>query len=74
MAGCASGVYFLDLSSGKWTFALLPDPQESENRFNDAKCDQDGRIWAGRSHDPETKAKLLSVTENVSTLSGQVQT
>ena len=53
--GCSSGVYFLDLSSGKRTFALLPDPQESENRFNDAKCDSEGRIWAGRSHDPETK-------------------
>jgi sugar lactone lactonase YvrE len=38
------------------TFAMNPDPEESENRFNDGKCDRDGRIWAGRTHDPETKA------------------
>ena len=56
VAGCSSGVYFLDLKSGKRTFAMIPDPEETENRFNDAKCDSDGRIWAGRSHDPETKA------------------
>ena len=56
LAGYSSGVYFLDLSSGKRIFALLPDPHESENRFNDAKCDRDVRIWAGRSHYQETKA------------------
>lgn len=54
--GCSSGVYFLDLISGKRNFVLHPDPEELENRFNDGKCDREGRIWAGRSHDPETKA------------------
>jgi len=54
--GCTSGVYFLDLETGERTFVLLPDPEFPENRFNDAKCDREGRIWAGRSHDPETEA------------------
>ena len=30
--------------------------EEKENRFNDAKCDINGIIWAGRSHDPESQA------------------
>ena len=55
-AGCETGMYFLDPISGKTEFAMVPDPEEKENRFNDAKCDRDGRIWAGRSHDPETDA------------------
>ena len=55
VVGCKSGMYFLDLETKERTFALLPDPEHRENRFNDAKCDRDGRIWAGRSHDPETK-------------------
>ena len=57
VAGCESGVYFMDKSSGKMTFAMNPEPDQLENRFNDGKCDRDGRIWAGRSHDPETSAK-----------------
>ena len=55
VVGCKSGMYFLDLETKQHTFALLPDPEYPENRFNDAKCDRDGRIWAGRSHDPETE-------------------
>ena len=56
VAGCQSGVYFLDKCFRKRTFVMVPDPDQVENRFNDAKCDRDGRIWAGRSHDPETRA------------------
>jgi len=55
IVGCKSGVYSLDISSGKREFLMVPDPEENENRFNDAKCDKFGRIWAGRSHDPEKK-------------------
>lgn len=56
VAGCESGVYFMDKSSGKVTFVMNPEPDQVENRFNDGKCDREGRIWAGRSHDPETSA------------------
>jgi len=56
VAGCESGVFFMDKTSGKMKFAMVPDPELTENRFNDGKCDRDGRIWAGRSHDPETSA------------------
>ena len=47
VTGCESGKYFLNPHSGKSEFALVPDPEEKENRFNDAKCDHSGRIWAG---------------------------
>ena len=56
VAGCETGMYFLDPISEKSEFAMIPDPDEKENRFNDAKCDINGRIWAGRSHDPESRA------------------
>jgi len=57
VAGCETGMYFLDPISGKSEFVMVPDPDEKETRFNDAKCDINGRIWAGRSHDPESHAK-----------------
>ena len=53
--GCKSGLYFFDKSTGKTKFLMVPDPEEKENRFNDGKCDKFGSIWAGRSHDPETR-------------------
>ena len=56
VAGCETGMYFLDPISGKTEFAMVPDPDFKENRFNDGKCDINGRIWAGRSHDPESRA------------------
>jgi len=56
IAGCKSGIYSLDSNARKRKFLMVPDPEKKENRFNDAKCDKFGRIWAGRSHDPETKS------------------
>ena len=35
-AGCQSGVYFLDKCFRKRTFVMVPDPDQAENRFNDA--------------------------------------
>jgi sugar lactone lactonase YvrE len=32
-----------------------PYPHEPENRLNDAKADDRGRIWAGSMHKPATK-------------------
>ena len=68
VVGCETGMYFLDPVSGKREFAMVPDPDEKQNRFNDAKCDVNGVIWAGRSHNPETKAKgwLYRITPDLS--------
>lgn len=51
IAGCKSGVYYIDLESGKRTFLFDPEPDLPGNRFNDAKTDADGRIWAGTMND-----------------------
>lgn len=36
-----------DLSSQKLTLLADPEPNQPDNRFNDAKCDRQGRFWAG---------------------------
>jgi sugar lactone lactonase YvrE len=41
------GIYALDESSGESTFIADPEPQLSDNRFNDGKCDPAGRFWVG---------------------------
>ncbi len=38
VAGCESGVYFMDKSSGKMTFAMNPEPLHVEYRLNEGKC------------------------------------
>ena len=68
VVGCQSGLYSLDISSGERELLMIPDPEETENRFNDGKCDKNGRIWTGRSHDPETKSTgyLYRIDTNLS--------
>lgn len=57
-----SGVHLLDLASGSLT-RLAPDPEadKPENRFNDGKCDPNGRLWAGTvtKEEPRTPTAAL---------------
>ena len=41
------GFAFLDLESGEVTPLHDPEPDLHGNRFNDGKCDPQGRFWAG---------------------------
>lgn len=41
------GIYFYNEETEELTLAAKPDVLEEENRFNDAKCDPQGRFWAG---------------------------
>ena len=46
--GGDSGLNFLDTDSAKLQHIADPEPDKKpDNRFNDAKCDPAGRIWAG---------------------------
>lgn len=47
VAATDKGFAFLNLENGE--FAYLVDPEEGKkgNRFNDGKCDSQGRFWAG---------------------------
>ncbi len=56
VAGCKSGIYFVDLESGQRERVLDPEPDLAENRFNDAKVDAQGRIWTGSMDDREQDA------------------
>ncbi len=53
VAGLQSGLYFVELpepaasGSVQLTAILDPEPALPGNRFNDAKCDAAGRLWAG---------------------------
>ena len=50
-----SGFHFFDPATGRTTPIVDPEPERSENRFNDGKPDRQGRFWAGSMHDPETR-------------------
>ena len=41
------GIYFLDEESGALTAIADPEPEKTDNRFNDGKCSPDGRFFAG---------------------------
>jgi sugar lactone lactonase YvrE/DNA-binding IclR family transcriptional regulator len=42
-----NGLEAFDLDSGRFTPLLNPERHLPGNRFNDAKCDRRGRLWAG---------------------------
>jgi sugar lactone lactonase YvrE len=41
------GFYFLNEATGESTAIADPEPNMPDNRFNDGKCDPNGRLWAG---------------------------
>ncbi|MFG6115898.1 SMP-30/gluconolactonase/LRE family protein [Halobacillus sp. MO56] len=47
IAAMEKGFYSLDLESGETRQITDPEAGVSENRFNDGKCDPEGRFWAG---------------------------
>lgn len=42
---------FFDLATQQLTYLDDPEADKPENRFNDAKCDRQGRFWAGTMGD-----------------------
>jgi len=42
-----NGLHFLDPLTGKTTAVVDPEPEKTDNRFNDGKCSPDGRFFAG---------------------------
>lgn len=41
------GIFFLDEKSGDIAAIANPEPEKTDNRFNDGKCSPDGRFFAG---------------------------
>lgn len=51
IAGLKSGFALLDLDSGRREALGSPEPDRPDNRLNDAKVDNWGRIWTGTKDD-----------------------
>jgi len=47
IAATKSGIHFLDAASGALEARANPEAHLPENRFNDGRCDRQGRFWAG---------------------------
>jgi sugar lactone lactonase YvrE len=47
IAALQSGFAFLDLESETVEHIIDPEAHRPDNRFNDGKCDPEGRFWAG---------------------------
>jgi len=51
LAATKSGLHLLDPSSGKLEVRAHPERHLPDNRFNDGRCDRQGRFWAGTMSD-----------------------
>jgi sugar lactone lactonase YvrE len=47
LAAMKSGLYFLNSENGGLDSVARPEAALPDNRFNDGRCDRDGRFWAG---------------------------
>ncbi len=54
VAALNKGFAFIDLPSGYVTLATQPIADREDLKFNDGKCDRQGRFWAGTSDINET--------------------
>ncbi|WP_166240322.1 SMP-30/gluconolactonase/LRE family protein [Paenibacillus turpanensis] len=50
IAAAENGFYTLDDAGGELTPVYDPESDRPGNRFNDGKCDPQGRFWAGTMH------------------------
>jgi len=52
LAAGAEGYGWLDRRAGRLIPISNPEPDATEHRFNDGRCDRQGRFWAGTMCDP----------------------
>lgn len=57
MVGLKEGIYTVDFDRGNVAPVILPPDMEQNCRFNDGKCDRQGRLWCGTMH---KKAKVTT--------------
>ena len=61
-----NGIHYLDLDSGELQAIFDPEEHLPSNRFNDGKCDAQGRFWAGTmsTEDEKEKAALYCLEKD----------
>lgn len=47
IAGLQNGIYMIEPESGAVEFVTDPEPNKSDHRLNEGKCDPEGRFWIG---------------------------
>jgi sugar lactone lactonase YvrE len=52
IAALRSGFALIDLERGQIERLIDPEADRPENRFNDGRCDRQGRFWAGSMNEP----------------------
>jgi len=55
VAGTKNGFQFVDLNKSKLTPIINPEKNCRKNRFNDGKCDNKGRFYAGTMNDEDNE-------------------
>ncbi|SEF86422.1 SMP-30/gluconolactonase/LRE family protein [Bosea lathyri] len=62
------GLEAFDFASGTLTPLVDPEAEISDNRFNDGKCDRQGRLWAGtmRLDASRTSGSLYAIAPDLS--------
>ncbi|MEZ5647530.1 MAG: SMP-30/gluconolactonase/LRE family protein [Alphaproteobacteria bacterium] len=55
VAALRSGFHFVDVETGEVTKIVDPDLHRPHTRFNDGKCDPQGRFWAGTLYELKDK-------------------
>jgi len=73
IAGMIDGIYFIGLDKKKLTLISNPEKAFPNNRFNDGKCDPEGRFWAGTmfmegnegKQDLPAKSSLFCVSQDL---------
>ena len=68
MALTQAGLEGFDFASGTLTPLVDPEAEISDNRFNDGKCDRQGRLWAGtmRLDASRTSGSLYAIKPDLS--------
>jgi sugar lactone lactonase YvrE len=52
VAALRSGFALIDLDTGAIERLVDPEADQPDNRFNDGRCDRQGRFWAGTMNEP----------------------